>query len=85
MISPHTMTAAVGGTAMDTSERRAIFKRVTSDYVTYGPMRLALYQLAPSLIVSSSMNSPTGYTMTTRGRPMGRSVNVMRARKPQTH
>lgn len=54
MISPHTMTAAVGGTAMDTSERLAIFKRVTSDYVTYGPMRLALYQLAPSLIVSSS-------------------------------
>lgn len=47
------MTEVVGG-AMDASERRAIFKRVTREYETYGPMRLALYQLAPSLMVASS-------------------------------
>lgn len=48
------MMTVVGGAAMNTSERLVVFRRITSDYVTYGPMRLALYQLAPSLVVASS-------------------------------
>lgn len=48
------MMTVVGEAAMNTSERLGVFRRITSDYVTYGPMRLALYQLAPSLVVASS-------------------------------
>lgn len=43
---------------MDTSERQEVFTHVTSEYAAYGPMRLALYTLAPSLMVSSSTALP---------------------------